>query len=269
MRHLSTHPHQNLFTTSVLLHGSSSSSHLPLKDLEFRRRGRALGKMRRRDRVGVVVIVVLGLLSLGFHGGVREKLHKSISKPLQHLLPHPGELSDQVSIYKGDAFPFTGASTPQPSPVPEEDDEDEAEESDEYGMVDDLEDEQKFWDEAEKGQHALHEDGALGRFVQAILEPADRNFQQLECPVPEGLARYESLKPNDTPPSTAGANAPHHKSEPHIRFFFALDLTTCVDLLPRLLGSILETLRFLGPRTAYCPLSREIRKMARGRCSRL
>lgn len=117
--------------------------------------------------------------------------------------------------------------------------------------TDEVEAEKKIWEEAEKSQHALYEDGALERFVQAILEPADRNFQRLQCPVPEGLARYESLKPDDTSSSTA--HAPPHAKNKHIKFFFALDLTTCVNLLPRLLGSIVETLRFLGPEN--CALS--------------
>lgn len=38
-----------------------------------------------------------------------------------------------------------------------------------------------------------------------------------------------------------------------IKYFFALDLTQVVELLPRLLGSIVETIRFLGPE--ICALS--------------
>lgn len=84
----------------------------------------------------------------------------------------------------------------------------------------------------------------LGETVQAIFDPIDSTFQRLECPQPEGLARYETLK----------ATAADTKTSPDaIEFFFALDLTQCVDLLPRLLGSVVETIRFLGPEN--CALS--------------
>lgn len=69
-------------------------------------------------------------------------------------------------------------------------------------------------------------------YVQAILDADDTTFQRLECPTPGNLARYEALKLSSTAP---------------VKYFFALDLTQCVDLLPRLLGTVVETLRFLGP----------------------
>lgn len=78
----------------------------------------------------------------------------------------------------------------------------------------------------------------LGQVVRAIFNPKDSTFQRLECPQPKGLARYEPLKT-----TTAGT----HSSPEAVKFFFALDLTQCVDLLPRLLGSVVETVRFLGP----------------------
>src|SRR2546421_12147992 len=37
------------------------------------------------------------------------------------------------------------------------------------------------------------------------------------------------------------------------KYFFALDLHECAPLLPRLLGSVIETIRFLGP--SNCVLS--------------
>lgn len=37
------------------------------------------------------------------------------------------------------------------------------------------------------------------------------------------------------------------------RYFFAFDLRNCVGLLPRLMGSIVEVIRFLGPE--HCALS--------------
>jgi alpha-1,3-mannosyltransferase len=41
--------------------------------------------------------------------------------------------------------------------------------------------------------------------------------------------------------------------EPTIRYFFALDLRQCLPLLPRLLGSVVEVISFLGPQN--CALS--------------
>ncbi|KAF3003165.1 hypothetical protein E8E13_009109 [Curvularia kusanoi] len=79
-------------------------------------------------------------------------------------------------------------------------------------------------------------------YVQAILNPSDSNFDRLECPRPvlsPGSSRYAYLG---------------HPTESQLpRFFFALDLYQCVHLLPRLLGSVTETIKFLGPRN--CVLS--------------
>lgn len=83
--------------------------------------------------------------------------------------------------------------------------------------------------------------------IRAIFDPSDSTFQRLECPKPEGLARYEPLKEITNTDTTSSS------SEDAIKFFFALDLTQCVDLLPRLLGSVVETIRFLGPEN--CALS--------------
>jgi alpha-1,3-mannosyltransferase len=78
------------------------------------------------------------------------------------------------------------------------------------------------------------------RYLQAIMDPSDTSFPRLSCPAPTH-SRYAYLKPN--PSSTP--------SKP--KYFFALDLYTCAPLLPRLLGSIIETIRFLGP--SNCALS--------------
>jgi alpha-1,3-mannosyltransferase len=79
-------------------------------------------------------------------------------------------------------------------------------------------------------------------YIHAILNPSDPTFARLECPQPD-LDRYAYLQ---DPPD-------QYKASQQPRFFFALDLHQCVHLLPRLLGSIVETIKFLGPEN--CVLS--------------
>ncbi|KAJ4992102.1 alpha-1,3-mannosyltransferase CMT1 [Stagonosporopsis vannaccii] len=79
-------------------------------------------------------------------------------------------------------------------------------------------------------------------YIQAILNTSDSRFALLECPQPD-LDRYANL----------GHPSKQSEASQHPRFFFALDLHQCVHLLPRLLGSIVETITFLGPEN--CVLS--------------
>ncbi|KAF3050528.1 hypothetical protein E8E11_009459 [Didymella keratinophila] len=79
-------------------------------------------------------------------------------------------------------------------------------------------------------------------YTQAILNSSDPTFPRLECPQPN-LDRYADLK---HPSEESGALQ-------HPRFLFALNLHQCVHLLPRLLGSVMEAITFLGPEN--CVLS--------------
>ncbi|KAJ4333761.1 hypothetical protein N0V95_009348 [Ascochyta clinopodiicola] len=79
-------------------------------------------------------------------------------------------------------------------------------------------------------------------YTHAILNSSDSTFARLECPQPD-LDRYAYL----------GHPLDQSDTSQHPRFFFALDLHQCVHLLPRLLGSIVETIKFLGPEN--CVLS--------------
>jgi alpha-1,3-mannosyltransferase len=45
----------------------------------------------------------------------------------------------------------------------------------------------------------------------------------------------------------------HHSEPSTIQYFFALDLRQCLSLLPRLIGSVVEAIKFLGPE--QCALS--------------
>ena len=78
------------------------------------------------------------------------------------------------------------------------------------------------------------------RYLQAIMDPTDTSFPRLSCP-PLNQTRYDYLE----------ALSPSTLSRP--RYFFALDLYKCAPLLPRLLGTIIDTIRFLGP--SNCALS--------------
>jgi alpha-1,3-mannosyltransferase len=79
-------------------------------------------------------------------------------------------------------------------------------------------------------------------YIHAILNSSDLVFDRLECPQPE-RDRYAYLRDR----------ADQSDALQHPRFFFALDLHQSVHLLPRLLGSIVETMKYLGPEN--CVLS--------------
>ena len=83
-------------------------------------------------------------------------------------------------------------------------------------------------------------------YIKAIMDPEDITFPRLECPIPNDQ-RYHYLKADstDTPQDSATTSRP--------KYFFALDLHQRASLLPRLFGSIVESIRFLGPHN--CALS--------------
>ncbi|EFQ89189.1 hypothetical protein P3342_010335 [Pyrenophora teres f. teres] len=81
------------------------------------------------------------------------------------------------------------------------------------------------------------------RYLHAIMDSKDTSFPRLECPTPN-LDRYAYLRGGSSRSSVTGESP---------KYFFALDLYKCVDLLPRLIGSIVETIKFLGPEN--CVLS--------------
>ena len=79
-------------------------------------------------------------------------------------------------------------------------------------------------------------------YIKAILDPKDKEFDRLQCPTPTPK-RYGYLQVNHT----------DSKADGQIKYFFALNLRQCIGILPRLMGSIVETVRFLGPEN--CALS--------------
>jgi alpha-1,3-mannosyltransferase len=76
-------------------------------------------------------------------------------------------------------------------------------------------------------------------YLTSILNPDSKVLPRLECPTPN-LTRYTHLKPTHPNPSTTP-------------YFFALDLRNNLPILPRLLGSVIAAIRFLGP--SNCALS--------------
>lgn len=105
------------------------------------------------------------------------------------------------------------------------------------------------------GQHFLLTDATdtgvlsaenLTSYVSAILDPDSKALPRLECPKIAGSSRYAALQQR---PKTRTREATATK----VDYFFAIDLRDVVGLLPRLLGSVVEVIRFLGPER--CALS--------------
>lgn len=76
-------------------------------------------------------------------------------------------------------------------------------------------------------------------YLDAILDRKPTHLPTLECPA-INATRYETLQAEDS-------------SDGSIRYVFALNLRQSLPLLPRLIGSIVEAIRFLGPKR--CVLS--------------
>ncbi|KAK2024429.1 alpha-1,3-mannosyltransferase CMT1 [Colletotrichum zoysiae] len=79
------------------------------------------------------------------------------------------------------------------------------------------------------------------KYTAAILDPDDKSMPRLDCPRPD-TARYQYLRPS---------SSSSLKRKP--KYFIALNVRQKVELLPRLMGSVVEALRFLGPEN--CVLS--------------
>ncbi|KAL8937562.1 MAG: hypothetical protein Q9211_003623 [Gyalolechia sp. 1 TL-2023] len=83
------------------------------------------------------------------------------------------------------------------------------------------------------------------KYVKAIISPENTSFDRLACPAPKGN-RYRYLQ--STTQAKINLNGPKRW-----KYFFALILGECIYILPRLIGSIVETIHFLGPEN--CALS--------------
>lgn len=83
----------------------------------------------------------------------------------------------------------------------------------------------------------------IATYVKAILDPRGNYVPMLNCLAPD-LSLYEHLKP-----STSSLHSSFSKTQ----YFFALNLRENMAVLPRLLGSTIEVIQFLGPE--HCALS--------------
>ncbi|CVK90314.1 related to alpha-1,3-mannosyltransferase [Fusarium mangiferae] len=77
----------------------------------------------------------------------------------------------------------------------------------------------------------------ISPYIAAILDPLSTVLPRLECPV-LNENRYKILQE-----SRHGDEV----GDSQINYFFALNLRNCIGILPRLIGSIVEAVRFLGP----------------------
>ncbi|TVY23804.1 Alpha-1,3-mannosyltransferase [Lachnellula hyalina] len=93
--------------------------------------------------------------------------------------------------------------------------------------------------EMKPGDATLMKEAPL--YIEAIMRPEDTTFDRLECPT-FNTSRYEYLRD-----PFRGKTQYNLFSAPKRQFFFALNLHENAPVLPRLLGSIIETIRFLGP----------------------
>ncbi|KAI4247845.1 MAG: hypothetical protein LQ352_006081 [Teloschistes flavicans] len=75
------------------------------------------------------------------------------------------------------------------------------------------------------------------------MSPEIDVFGRLNCPSPNET-RYQEIQDIDSTKS---------KGKGHWKYFFALDLTQCLHILPRLMGSIVEAIQLLGSKN--CALS--------------
>ena len=82
------------------------------------------------------------------------------------------------------------------------------------------------------GNSSLYESASAR--VAAIMDPQHNGFDRLVCPAPI-TSRYHHLRGNST------------------QYFFGLDVYQNAAVLPRLIGSIVDAIRFLGP--GNCALS--------------
>ncbi|KAI9849196.1 MAG: hypothetical protein M1838_000273, partial [Thelocarpon superellum] len=92
----------------------------------------------------------------------------------------------------------------------------------------------------------------IARYVQAIMDPGDTAVPRRRCPRSIG-ERYHGLRLGADREPDGPWQMIVGKPEPKIKYFFALNLKQVAHLLPRLMGTMVQVMAFLGPE--YCALS--------------
>lgn len=95
----------------------------------------------------------------------------------------------------------------------------------------------------------------VSEYVHAIMNyNANTTIPRLACPTSLG-ARYSSLRMGPGSTTRRRYDSYHHGNEnrKEIKYSFALDTYQSVEVIPRLMSSIVQTMRYLGP--DYCALS--------------
>lgn len=91
------------------------------------------------------------------------------------------------------------------------------------------------------------------RYVDAILDPKSEEFPRLQCPNIPNPSRYDRFRAPASLAELSPTSPSAKRGGSKVKYFFAIDLREALPLLPRLLGSVVETIRFLGP--SNCALS--------------
>lgn len=78
----------------------------------------------------------------------------------------------------------------------------------------------------------------VDQFITSIMDPKDKKFPRLRCPRPI-KERYEILRRR--------RNFATRWDSPPRKWYFALNLYQCSHVLPRLMASVVEAIRFLRP----------------------
>jgi alpha-1,3-mannosyltransferase len=93
-------------------------------------------------------------------------------------------------------------------------------------------------EQSEKTDRILSADD-VAAYVNGIQDLSTTTLEHMDC-LHLGFNRYESLQSTSSGWFSGSSSGP-------IEFFFALNLRNNLHLLPRLMGSILEAIRYLGP----------------------
>lgn len=136
---------------------------------------------------------------------------------------HTGSSNLPVASASAQPIPPLQDSTP-PSPVPATGE----------LLVSPSHDDQVFNSQTDKDGNATLLELAVP-YIKSIMDPEDTTFPRLKCPRINS-ERYDYLR-----------EYMHNGSMFSAQYFIALDLHQNAELLPRLIGSIIEVIRFLGP----------------------